>query len=84
MSRHVDQALQGRPLPTHPTRRYFKTAAERCYLTHEVCEKLRLSRRTFFALKAKGELPLVELRPRLGRLIRYQAEPIDRFLAGGR
>jgi len=53
----------------------------RCYTTSQVCETLSMKRRTFFALKRAGALPfLEELRPRLGRIVRYRAAPIDRYL----
>lgn len=54
----------------------------RCYTRKQVCERLQLARRTFFELKKRGQLPLIELLPRLGRVVRYHAEPIDRYLAG--
>lgn len=63
-------------------RRFFSTHDERAYTTREAIDKLRISRRTFFWLKSRGELPLEELLPRLGRVARYRAEPIDRWLAG--
>ncbi len=65
-----------------PARAYFQTAQRRCYTTIQICDLLNLSRRTFFVLKAQGKLPLVELTPRLGRIVRYQAGPVDRYLAG--
>lgn len=80
----MNQPLQSSPLASKPSRRYFQTAARAFYTAVEVRELLQLSRRTFFTLKAQGQLPLVELTPRLGRIIRYQAGPIDRYLAGGR
>jgi len=41
-----------------------------------------MPRRTFFTLKARGALPfLEELKPRLGRRIRYRADLVDRYLA---
>ena len=44
---------------------------------------LNMPRRTFFRLRSKGELPfLEELRPRLGRVVRYRADLVDRYLAG--
>lgn len=53
-----------------------------CYTLTQVREKLQLPRSTFFELKKRGVLPLIELRPRLGRRVRYHAAPIDRYLAG--
>lgn len=64
------------------TRKFFTSHAERCYTTSEAIQKMSMSRRTFFLLKSRGELPLDELLPRLGRVARYRAEPIDRWLAG--
>jgi hypothetical protein len=65
------------------TRRFFASHDARCYTTADAIRKLNLTRRTFFRLKSRGELPLDELLPRLGRVPRYRAEPIDRWLAGG-
>lgn len=78
----MNQRLQSAPLPTKPRRRYFQAAAGRSYTTAQAIERLNMARRTFFALKAQGQLPLVELCPRLGRVVRYQAAPIDRWVAG--
>lgn len=64
------------------TRKFFTTHDERAYTTAEVIEKIRISRSTFFWLKRRGELPLEELTPRLGRIVRYRAAPIDRWLSG--
>ena len=59
------------------------TPAARCYTTDEILALLKLSRRTFFKLKAAGQLPMLdELRPRLGRRPRYRAALVDRWLAG--
>lgn len=53
------------------------------YTTAQVLEKLQMPRRTFFRLRAKGELPMLdELKPRLGRVVRYRAAPIDRWVDG--
>jgi hypothetical protein len=55
----------------------------RCYTRAQVMEKLQLPRRTFFALKQAGRLPMLEeLRPRIGRAARYRADLIDRYLEG--
>lgn len=55
----------------------------RAYTTKDICERLQLSRRSFFELRKAGKLPMVEeLKPRLGRLVRYRADLIDRYLAG--
>jgi hypothetical protein len=59
------------------------TSDPRCYTVAEVLDKLKMPRRTFTQLKAEGKLPFLdELRPRLGRTIRYRADLIDRYLAG--
>lgn len=55
----------------------------RCYTGKEIREVLRMSRTTFFDLKRRGGLPFLnEVRPRLGRVIRYRADLVDRYLAG--
>jgi predicted DNA-binding transcriptional regulator AlpA len=57
--------------------------APHCYTTAQVLARLQMSRSTFFSLKQRGQIPcLEEIRPRLGRLVRYRAEPIDRFVEG--
>lgn len=57
----------------------------RCYTVAQLLsvDLLNMPRRTFFTLKRAGQLPfLVELKPRLGRRIRYRADLVDRYLAG--
>lgn len=55
----------------------------RCYTVPEVLAKLQMKPRTFSALKRRGALPfLEELRPRLGRRVRYRADLIDQYLSG--
>jgi hypothetical protein len=55
----------------------------RAYTITQACEALAIPRRSFFHLRQSGQLPmLVELKPRIGRVVRYKAEPIDRYLAG--
>lgn len=55
----------------------------RCYTTSQVLARLQMPRSTFFTLKRQGQIPcLEELHPRLGRVVRYRAEPIDKFLDG--
>ncbi len=57
--------------------------AHRCYSAAQIIAFLNISPRSFFALKRRGQLPfLEELRPRLGRSVRYRADLIDRYLAG--
>jgi hypothetical protein len=55
----------------------------RCYTTRQVLEVLQLPRRSFSHLKRHGKLPFVEeLQPRIGRVARYRADLIDRYLDG--
>ena len=55
----------------------------RCYTVPEVLAKLQMPKTTFTTLKRAGKLPfLEELRPRLGRRVRYRADLIDRYLRG--
>ena len=58
-------------------------AEPRCYTLPEVLARLKLPRRTFQDLRAAGKLPFIEeLKPRLGRTLRFRADLIDRYLAG--
>jgi hypothetical protein len=55
----------------------------RCYTVPEVLRKLQMPKATFTRLKREGKLPfLEELRPRLGRRVRYRADLVDRYLEG--
>ena len=55
----------------------------RCYTLPQLLGRLQLTRTTFYRLHAAGRLPFVsELRPRLGRTVRYRADLVDRYLAG--
>lgn len=55
----------------------------RCYTAAQIVGFLQISKCSFFALKRRGQLPfLEELRPRVGRSVRYRADLIDRYLAG--
>jgi len=55
----------------------------RCYTVPELLKALQMSARTFRELRAAGQLPfLEELRPRLGRRLRFRADLVDRYLAG--
>ena len=57
----------------------------RLYPTAVVLEKLEMPRRTFNRLRRAGKLPfLQECTARLGRIARYRAEPIDRYLENRR
>jgi predicted DNA-binding transcriptional regulator AlpA len=78
----MNQPAQAITLAAKSSRRYFQRATQRCYTATDICRELHLSRRTFYLFKKQGRLPLVELLPRLGRTIRYQAAPIDRWLDG--
>jgi len=58
-------------------------ATLRALTIKEVCEALNIPRRSFFHLRRTGQLPMLsELKPRIGRVVRYRAEPIDRYLNG--
>jgi hypothetical protein len=60
-------------------------SAPRCYTVAQLLsvELLNMPRRTFFTLKRAGKLPFLdELKPRIGRRIRYRADLVDRYLAG--
>jgi len=55
----------------------------RCYTAVELPGLLKMPRATFFQLWKAGQLPfLEELKPRLGRRVRFRADLIDRYLAG--
>jgi hypothetical protein len=57
----------------------------RCYTVVQLLsvDLLNMPRRTFFTLKKAGRLPfLEELKPRVGRRIRFRADLVDRYLAG--
>ena len=55
----------------------------RCYTLPQVLALIQIPRRTFYTLKDAGKLPfLEELKPRVGRRVRYRADLIDRYLAG--
>ena len=58
-------------------------APDRCYTIRQLLPMLQLSRSTFDALKSTGQLPfLEELRPRIGRKLRFRADLVDRYLEG--
>jgi hypothetical protein len=49
----------------------------------QVCEALNIPRRSFFHLRRTGQLPMCEeLKPRIGRVVRYRADLIERYVAG--
>lgn len=55
----------------------------RVYTVAQVLLQLEMPRSTFFHLRKKGLLPfLQEVKPRLGHLIRYRADLVDRYTAG--
>lgn len=57
-------------------------ADRRCYTIAQICEELDICRATFFGLRNAGKLPfLEELRPRVGRKVRYRADLVDRYFA---
>jgi hypothetical protein len=54
----------------------------RCYTVAQILDLFTMPRRTFFTLRKAGRLPfLEELKPRIGRRIRYRADLVDRYLA---
>ena len=55
----------------------------RCYTVRDLLAALALSRTTFFDLYHRGQLPfLEELKPRIGKRLRFRADLVDRYLAG--
>jgi len=55
----------------------------RCYTLEQVLAMLQLSRTAFQRARTAGDLPfLEELRPRIGRRVRYRADLIDQYLSG--
>jgi hypothetical protein len=55
----------------------------RAYTIATVCEILAIPRRSFFHLRRTGQLPMLEeLKPRIGRVVRYRADLVDRYAAG--
>ena len=55
----------------------------RAYTIAQVCEVLSIPRRSFFHLRKAGHLPMCqELRPRIGRVVRYRADLVDQYAAG--
>jgi hypothetical protein len=53
----------------------------RCYTLPQLLDILQMKPTTFFELRRRGQLPfLEELRPRLGRIVRYRADLVDRYL----
>jgi len=55
----------------------------RCYTVGKLLVLLHLSESAFYQARKDGRLPfLEELRPRLGRIVRYRADLVDRYLSG--
>jgi len=56
---------------------------KRAYTIAEVCARLSIPRRSFFHLRKAGQLPMCqELKPRIGRVVRYRADLVDRYADG--
>lgn len=75
------RALQSVSSPAEQSNR----RAYRVYTVAQLlsADLLHMTRRTFFRLRSKGKLPfLVEVEPRAGRLVRYRADLVDRWLSG--
>jgi len=73
------RGLQAAPSPTQQPQRH----GHRAYTVAQIIERVPMSRRTFYRLKALGELPfLEECQPRTGRIVRYRADLVDRYAAG--
>lgn len=54
----------------------------RCYTKAQLLVMLDMANRTFQTLKASGQLVfLEELKPRVGRRMRFRADLVDRWLA---
>jgi hypothetical protein len=54
-----------------------------CYTAQEIQQRLKMSRASFTKLKREGKLPfLEEIKPRLGRVIRYRADLVETYLRG--
>jgi hypothetical protein len=52
-----------------------------CYTAQQIRERIQMSRASFTKLKREGKLPfLEEIKPRLGRVIRYRADLVDTYL----
>jgi hypothetical protein len=55
----------------------------RAYTIKQVCEVLAIPRRSFFHLRRTGQMPMLqELRPRIGRIVRYRADLVDLYADG--
>lgn len=77
------QPLQVLASDPHQADRHVELPACRCYSAAQIIAFLGIGESAFYDLKRRHRLPFVqELTPRLGRLVRYKAEPVDRYLAG--
>lgn len=77
--RQPQRRLKSAPAPAEQSHRRL----HRVYTVSQLLDLLSMSRRTFFRLRAKGDLPfLSEIEPRAGRVIRYRADLVDRYVAG--
>jgi hypothetical protein len=57
-------------------------SAPRCYTIADLLIALKVSRRNFYRMRQSGAAPfLEEIKPRLGRMPRYRADLVDRYLA---
>lgn len=57
--------------------------ASSVYTVKQVCERLSIPKRSFYDLLKRGQLPMCEeLQPRIGRIVRFRADLIDRYVAG--
>jgi Helix-turn-helix domain len=55
----------------------------RVYTRAQVCALLEIPRRSFYWHLQRGQLPMCEeLKPRIGRIVRYRADLVDRYVAG--
>lgn len=55
----------------------------KCYTTAQVRAKLQIGKNTFWRLRATGQLPfLEELKPPIGKRLRFRADLVDRYLSG--
>lgn len=69
--------------PRGDDRQQPQRRVQRAYTIAEICNRLSIPRSTFFHLRTRGQLPfLEELQPRLGRVVRYRADLIDRYADG--
>jgi excisionase family DNA binding protein len=61
--------------------RLVRSVERGAYTIAQVCERISMPRSTFFRLRDLGELPfLEEVKPRLGRLVRYRADLVEQYL----